>query len=106
MMMPVEITDDNIYENIDLERIVNQVEQSVTRRLIKRMLSNICRCFFKLCGHVLIIVIAYLCIFVCTFSLDDPNRSKIVDFIYVVVVYIIFRISVLCCNKIDTLLTT
>lgn len=105
MMLPMDMTNDIIYENIDIEHIANRVKESVRRQIIKNMLSNMCRCFLRLFVHIFIIIIAYCCVFFCTFLLDNPNRSKMINFIYVVLMYVIIRISVFCWDKIDSMVT-
>lgn len=97
----------NTHDDNDLEHAIHQAERRLTRRFRKDIiLANMCRCLIRVSCHVFIIIMAYLGICGCVLMLDDPKVGKHVMLLSVIMMYGIIRIGVMCCNKVDSIVTS
>ena len=100
MMSPMELTGEYLEANIDIDRIVDRIEQRGFERLLKTFAKLLFHFLLRVSCHVLIICVAYFGICMCVMMLDNPNVSKSISLLSVVIQYVIIRISVRLCNMI------
>ena len=99
-------TEEDMYEEVDVEQVAYQSEQRAVRRnKIRKLLGKFCGWFIRLCCYILITCMTYLFIMATLmWGIDDPNNSEERVFCAVLLSCIFGCVGVLCCCKVGAML--